>query len=152
MSSSPSFEDRGYWPMNNQRGRLGTLRAMAALCCARVLVAFVRFERWSGTLGGRNARGQEDAPLRLSEARQLARQVVWAAERLPFESKCLPRAVALSWILRRKLIDHAIIFAVRPAKSRNSAYALHACVEINGTKIIGDLPGPWLETLRFGES
>jgi len=28
--------------------------------------------------------------------------------------------------------------------------ALHAWVEVKGGTILGDLPGPWIETLRLG--
>jgi hypothetical protein len=69
---------------------------------------------------------------------------------LPVQTKCLPRAVALSWILRRRQIQHTLVFAVRPAGLRGSKDDLHAWVEVQGAKLIGDLPGPWLETLRLG--
>jgi hypothetical protein len=88
----------------------------------------------------------------LAEGQRLARQVERAAARLPFSTKCLPRAMALSWILRRKRIGHVLVFAVRPAGLRDGPDALHAWVEIEGVTVIGDLPGPWLETLRLGES
>jgi len=70
--------------------------------------------------------------------------------RLPFGTKCLPRAMALSWLLRRKRVVHTVVFAVRPADLRNSPDALHVWLEAGGDKVIGDLPGPWLETLRLG--
>jgi hypothetical protein len=69
---------------------------------------------------------------------------------LPFESKCLPRAMALSWILRRRRIAHGLVFAVRPPDLRGSKDDLHAWVEVDGATIIGDLPGPWVEILRLG--
>ena len=126
------------------RGRLGTARALALLWWARLLIARVPLERWRDTLG--EAAGRHSS----AEAQRLARQVERAATRLPFETKCLARAMALSWLLRRRRIRHAVVFAVRPASQRDSADALHAWVEIEGETIIGDLPGPWLETLRLG--
>lgn len=125
--------------------RLRVAIAMALLCWARLLIAWVPLDRWRGKLG--NARGHRSTP----DARQLATQVERAAARLPFESKCLPRAMVLSWMLRRKSIAHTVVFAVRPPHLRNSSDALHAWVEVEGSKIIGDLPGPWLETLRLGD-
>ena len=121
------------------------MRAMGALTIARLMVQFLRFDRWSHTLGK-----SRPGNARIPEAQGCARQVDWAASRLPFELKCLPRAMALSWRLRTKGIGHMVVFAVRPVELRNSADALHAWVEIDGTKVIGDLPGPWLETLRLG--
>ena len=81
---------------------------------------------------------------------RLAADVEWAAKRLPFSTKCLPRAMALSWMLRRRRLPHTVVIAVRPNDLRHSADALHAWVEVGGEKIIGDLPGPWIETLRLG--
>ncbi|MFL6730244.1 MAG: lasso peptide biosynthesis B2 protein [Sphingomicrobium sp.] len=125
------------------RGRWRTAKASALLCWARLLIAWIPFDRWRGTLGF-------DGPVRLSDARRHAAVVEWAARRLPFAFKCLPRAMALSWILRRKRLGHTVVFAVRPAQLRNSADSLHAWVEVGGTTLIGELPGPWLETLRLG--
>ena len=86
----------------------------------------------------------------LAAARRLAADVEWAAKRLPFTTKCLPQAMALSWLLRRRHLTHAIVIAVRPNQLRQSPDAMHAWVEVAGDKIIGDLPGPWIETLRLG--
>lgn len=122
---------------------------MARLCWAQLLVSCVSFERWRHTLGSIKPNGGFGDGI--DKAKSLAADVEWAAKRLPFETKCLARAMALSWTLRRKLIEHAIIFAIRPTKLRDSADALHAWVEVDGEKILGDLPGPWIETARLGE-
>jgi hypothetical protein len=118
---------------------------MVLLALARALVAAVPFERWRGTLGS-----SKGATAR-SESKRLAAQIEWAARRLPFTSNCLPQAMALSWLLRAKAISHEVVFGVRPAELRTADEALHAWVEIDGEKLIGDLPGPWLETLRLGK-
>lgn len=115
------------------------------LCRARLLVALVPLEHWRESLGESAGRPAS------AEARRLARQVESAAAWLPFETKCLARAMALSWLLRRFQIRHAVVFAVRPPALRNAPDALHAWVETEGAIIIGDLPGPWLETLRLGD-
>lgn len=118
---------------------------MAALIVARVTVALVPFNRWQRTLGRRGPPSDAN----VVAARRVANHVEWAARRLPFESKCLPRAMALSWLLRRKKMAHTVIFAVRPAERRGSQDDLHAWVELDGKTILGDLPGPWVETLRL---
>ncbi len=92
----------------------------------------------------------DEAGLSLAEVRRLAASVDRAATWLPFTTKCLPRAVALSWILKREQVAHTLIIAVRPERLRGLHDDLHAWVEIGGVKVIGDLPGPWLETLRLG--
>lgn len=125
---------------------------MALLCWARLLVALVPFDRWRHSLGSA-ADGEAAGPhskARLADAQRFARHVDRAAAWLPFTTRCLPRAIALSWTLRRRRIRHTVVFAVRPAHLRGGSDALHAWVEIDGTTILGDLPGPWLETLRLG--
>jgi hypothetical protein len=121
---------------------------MTYLSAARLAIAAVPFARWRNSLG---YSAPSPAPDALNLARRLASQVERAAVRLPFPTKCLPRAAALSWLLRRRAIGHAVVFAVRPEPMRGSPDPLHAWVEIDGVKLIGDLPGPWVETLRLGE-
>jgi aryl-alcohol dehydrogenase-like predicted oxidoreductase len=122
---------------------------VARLCWAQLLVTWVPFNRWRHTLGFQGA-GREPGSARAIEERRLAADVEWAARRLPFGVKCLPRAMALSWMLRRRKLGHAVVIAVRPRQLRRSPDALHAWLEVDGAKIIGDLPGPWIETLRLG--
>jgi len=144
-----SWRKRGSLPKAEfWRPKLRTAAAMAYLCQARLLVAWVPFDRWQDQLGF--AAVQSDRTAHSWKARRLAADVDWAAKRLPFPTACLPRAMALSWMLRRKRIEHSVVFAVRPADSRESAEAPHAWVEIDGQKILGDLSGPWIETLRLG--
>jgi hypothetical protein len=122
---------------------------MLMLCYARLLVAWVPLRRWRDSLGlASSAKGKPSDSL--AAARRLAAHVEWAAVRLPFRMKCLPQAMALSWLLRRKQIGHGLVIAARPASRRDSADALHAWVEVNSERILGDLPGPWVETLRLG--
>lgn len=125
---------------------------MAYLCRARLLVALVPFHRWRDTLGStaKAPEGERFSARSLAQARRLARHVDRAAAWLPFATKCLPRAMALSWMLRARNIEHILAFAVRPAQLRQSSDNLHAWVEVEGIKVIGDLPGPWFETLRLG--
>jgi hypothetical protein len=120
---------------------------MLALCRARLTIAAMPFDRWRHSLGV-PTNAEAASP---EKARRLAAHVERAAALLPFPTKCLPRAMALSWILGRNRISHSLVFAVRPADLRGSADDLHAWVEVNGRKLIGDLPGPWVETLRLGD-
>jgi len=127
--------------------KLRTARAVARLCWAQLLVSLIPFKHWHYTLG-LIASGREP-PDSVEIAKSHAADVEWAAGRLPLTVKCLPRAMALSWILRRERVAHAVVFAVRPAALRDLADALHAWVEVEGEKVLGDLPGPWIETARF---
>lgn len=124
---------------------------MVLLCVARICIELVPLRRWSGSLGTKSGPRKKGAASHLlEEGRRAASIVSHAAGRLPFETKCLPRAVALSWTLRRMHIPHSVVIAARPLRLRNSADALHGWVEVEGHAILGDLPGPWLETLRLG--
>lgn len=122
---------------------------MALLSWAQLLVISVPFRRWRRSLG--LAAESADRPIDLNLARRLAADVEWAAKRLPWAIRCLPRAMALSWMMRRRHIDHVVVIAVRPSGSRNAPDALHAWVEAAGEKVIGNLPGPWIETFRSGD-
>lgn len=116
------------------------------LSWAQLLVFFIPFGRWRRTLGCPADPGDRSADLH--EARRLAADIEWAAKRLPRDAKCLPRAMALSWMMRRRQLGHEVVIAVRPSGSRSSPDALHAWIEAGGEKILGDLPGPWIETFR----
>lgn len=131
------------------RSRLRTAEAMVALSAARLLIETVPFNRWRDLLGS-TAGEADQLPAMKERAQRLAAHVEWAATKLPFATKCLPRAMALSWMLRRQRLAHAMVLAVRPADRRQSPDALHAWVELDGQKIMGDLPGPWIEFLRIG--
>lgn len=132
------------------RSRLRTAEAMIALCVAQLLVATIPFKQWRHRLGGTAAGG---ASQRLAtDAARVAAHVDWAAKLLPFTTKCLPRAMALSWMLRSRAIAHCVVFAVRPAELRGTDDQLHAWVEAGGEIVLGDLPGPWVETLRLGNN
>ena len=126
------------------RSRWRTAQALKSLARARVEIAILPFARWRRSLGYDRDGGDK------AEARLWASHVEWAARLVPVKVMCLPQAMALSRLLRQRRIGHALIFAVRPRDMREGADALHAWVELDGEKIIGDLPGPWVETLRLG--
>ena len=125
---------------------------MADLCRARLLVSWVPFRLWREWLGPSDNLPGEIGAKSASDARRFAANVDRAAERLPFQTKCLPRAMALSWMLRRERIQHAVVIAIRPAELRDAVDGLHAWIEVDRAKIIGELPGPWVETLRLARS
>lgn len=133
--------------------RCWTLRALVLLIAARLLIAWVPFRIWRGWLGGRGPHNSP-GPLATSDthtvARRLAAQIERAAWRLPRAAKCLPRAIALSWLLNLARVPHCVVLAVRPPAHRGDGDDLHAWVEQGGTVILGDLPGPWLRLFEQG--
>lgn len=116
---------------------------MALLVLARALVRFVRFDAWRSRLGwsGNADLDQHDT------ARRLARHVERAAIRLPGTSRCLPQAMALSWMLRTAKVPHSVAVMVRPKAARGGADDLHAMVNCRGQIVLGNIAGPWIETL-----
>lgn len=126
------------------RLRLRTLEAMSGLTCARLLIAWVPLERWRHRLGVTGQTGVDQ----LADARRLAAHVARASGRVPFRAKCLPQALALSWMLRKRDIAHDLVIAARPAGTRHGDDDLHAWVEAGETVVLGELPGPWVEVLR----
>lgn len=125
------------------RLRARTLEAAGWLIAARFAVGFIGIERWRGHLGLAGAPDQDD----IAEARRLARHVDRAAGRMLVESKCLPRAIALSRMLRCRGIAHRLVIAARPAGARSGADDLHAWIELGGTIVLGALPGTWIQVL-----
>ena len=116
---------------------------MALLAIARLLVRQARFDRWRSRLGLAGVADPEQALL----ARQLGRHVERAASRLPGISKCLPQAMALSWMLRARRIPHSVVLMVRPEAARGGSDDLHAMVRCGSRILLGNIPGPWIETL-----
>jgi hypothetical protein len=129
------------------RLRWRTATAMVLLCRARLLIAFVPLHRWRASIGfGGGA--SADAGQKC-EARRLAVHVLRGAARLPGTTRCLAQAMALSTLLSRARSPHIVVIAARPAGWRRGEDRLHAWVEQDGERLIGDLPGPWIETLRL---
>jgi Transglutaminase-like superfamily len=117
---------------------------MALLVLARMLVALLPLPRWRGRLG----QVGEAGPGQPATARLLAAHVNRGATRLGLPVKCLPRAMALSWLLRRRGIAHRLVMAARPETNRaDSGDTLHAWVECRGETVLGELAGPWIVVL-----
>ncbi|MDP3907595.1 lasso peptide biosynthesis B2 protein [Novosphingobium sp.] len=128
------------------RLRIRTLEAAIQLCKAQWQVRFVPLGKWRQQLerSDRPARhtaqpGEETA----RESRRLAIHIERAAQRLPFETKCLPRAVALAAMLRARCIPYRLCIATRAARSRTGTDDLHAWISVADRIVIGELPGEW---------
>ena len=129
---------RRYGPWH---GRKATLEAMAWLILARLLIARVPFGRWRGWLGTPVAPQTNNSPLHLEAnlaPRRLARAVERGARRLPGESRCLARAMALHWMLRRRAMGGVLHIGVLPGTDRGNLDDLHAWVTRFGDVLIGD--------------
>jgi len=122
--------------------QIATLRAAANLGAARLAVRLLPFSFLRMSLGGNRSaplrseieRGNSDRELAV--ARYWAGRVERAALRLPGESRCLPKAAALFWMLRRRQIEARLVIAIHRSE-RRGAHAYHAWLEHAGAMIVG---------------
>lgn len=124
------------------------MRAVALLATARLLVRLVPLHIWRGSVGAvRRGDGSSNSEAaardwsRLSEdarriARALARTVERACRWLPGTSRCLPKAVALQWLMRWHRIPATTVIAFKIG-DRSGPDAYHAWVELDGEMLIG---------------
>ena len=123
-----------------RHGRRATVEAMAWLILARLLIARVPFGRWRRWLGTPVAPLADDPRLHLDAnlaPRRLVRAVERAARRLPGESRCLARAMALHWMMRRRAMGGVLHIGVLPGCDRGNLDDLHAWVARLGEILIG---------------
>lgn len=119
------------WPW---RGEVAV--GVVLICLARLLVRHVRLSRWRWTLGRIDAPCASSTRADGPRAEILASAIERAAERLPFDSKCLTRAVALQWRLRMAGIASRLVIAFHTI-DRSGGHGFHAWVEQGGEMIIG---------------
>ena len=129
--------------------RLTVGEAMLWLALARFLVSAIPLKRWRRFLGPLCEPPTVTAQLDPA-ALVFARAVNRGAARLPFETKCLPRAMALHAMLRRHRLPSVLVIGVLDPSQRGTIEDLHAWVESNGTVIIGALEEPFHPLARFG--
>lgn len=111
---------------------------MVLLVVARFLVRAVPLGWWRATLG--RIGNAADTGCHSTSANRMALAVNQAAERLPGTYVCLPRAMALQWMLRRRRCPSALVFGVERNAGHKMSHLLHAWVESGGRVILGDDP------------
>jgi hypothetical protein len=129
--------------------RVLLFEAVILLTAARLLVRLAGFKVWRPTLGRivppEPNRAQSAAPTTIhpvppEPGTRCARRVALAVERaaclLPFPTKCLPRAVAVQWMLGLRGVPSTLAIAAH-ATDRTGEHAFHAWVERQGHFVIG---------------
>jgi hypothetical protein len=125
----------------NWSWRAHVAASVILLIVARLLVRHVRLSHWRATLGKITPTSDivsTSAPSGRAPraARLLASAVERGAELLPFDSKCLPRAAALQWLLRASRMPSHLVIAFHAAE-RDQEHGFHAWVEQDGHILIG---------------
>lgn len=145
LASSASIDP----PAGKAATRLLLIEAALLLLAARLLVGRVRFGRWRSLLGtiGPAPATVDSAPTWLDF--HLGNVVDRAAECLPLQFKCLPRAMALQWMLARRGRPGTLAFAVLPEARRGTVDDLHAWVELGGQILIGETGREYYPLARF---
>ena len=119
--------------------RLG--EATSWLIGASVLVSFMPI-RWWHRLLGTQVKGapvtQEGGPLPTTVA-GCARWITTAANHLPWRPLCLPQAVALRWMLRRRGYRPIVVLGVRRQEGKRGVDAHAWLVEGERVAIGGDI-------------
>lgn len=109
-------------------------RSALLLSVAALLLKFLQLQRAVDLLTRLVPNLPAHAPGGLEQAGHIADLFVAAANLHPLPTTCLPRAVALWWLLRRAGIDSTIVLGVQP---RPGAITAHAWVEAAG-RVLGD--------------
>jgi hypothetical protein len=122
-----------YFPTLKRRARVG--EAMIFLLIVKYLIRAVQMRRWRATLGRVGELGTAEGH---PAYRAISYAVTAGARRLPGEYVCLPRAMAVQWMLRRRGVASAIVIGVSAQPQGDRLHALHAWVEGGGNIIIGD--------------
>ncbi len=125
------------------------------LIAARMLVRFVPLARWKGLLGDSQTpenSANRDAADANGNTELTVRQCVAAIRRGSFRlpgTICLPQAIGLQWMLARRGISSTVTIGFMPVSRRGDADDLHAWVDWNGHKILGDRGENYASLLQF---
>ena len=68
--------------------------------------------------------------------RRMARVVQRVARHVPFPAVCLPQAMALQWMLRRRGVESRLVFGAR-RKAQSTELDFHAWLTVGGECVIG---------------
>ena len=135
------------------------LEAALFLLVARLLVVHVPMRHWrrwlvtaeepapaGGSPADSHSAGDPERPASAGEhlarapqprlPRRVARIVRRAAHHVPFPAVCLPQAMALQWMLRRRGVASRLFFGAR-RKAQDSGLDFHAWLTVGGECVIG---------------
>lgn len=137
-----SFRDApAKWRRRSHTERLLLLEAFVLLAFARLMVLILPFKWLAVSLGRHmNESGTQVNPSDLLIARMVGQAVRSAANNTPWESVCLPQAVAGQWMLKRRRIAATLYLGVAKKENKAEKLAAHAWLRC-GDAILTGGPG-----------
>ncbi len=126
------------WSRRSRLERYLLLEAFIFLCLARLALLFFPF-RWLARTLGRHMHESERAmgTETLNTARMVGSAIRSAANYTPWESVCLPQAVAAMWMIKRRNIPGTLYMGVRKEGSGTGRLTAHAWVRCGNAVITG---------------
>lgn len=122
--------------------RAWVAEAAVLLLLAQALIRWVPLRWWRGSLGRPGAAvlaHETKFPGTAPQIEYDVRRAVYSAcARLPVKLVCLPRAIAVQWMLRRRGLGSSLVIGVLPGtESKDGRHAFHAWVEREGRVLVG---------------
>ena len=126
------------WRRRSRTERILLLEAFVFLGVARLGVLILPFRRLAGSLGGHMKVADANvSPADLRRARMVGGAVRSAANYTPWESVCLPQAVAARWMLKRRRIPATLYLGVAKDLTDPGTLAAHAWVSCGPVILTG---------------
>lgn len=122
--------------LSHHRARVA--EAMVLLLMAKFLVHVVPLRWWRRSLG--EVRNSAGSTVNADTAIPVVSAVNRAALRLPGDYVCLPRAMTVQWMLRRRGIASALVFGIARDMKQGQLHDLHAWIEVGDNIVIGATP------------
>ena len=128
------------WLRRTRGERVLLLESFLMLGVARLAILLLPFRWLAVFLGKRNTKTDAEKNATASSvslARNIGKTVCSVAKYTPWESLCLPQAVAALWMLKRRGIAGALYLGVAKHESEPEKLAAHAWLCYGGVIITG---------------
>ena len=116
------------------------LEAMLFLLLGRLLVKHAPMRRWRRWLFMGEEPASAGERLRRAPNRRLSRRAARIVRRVarhaPFSAVCLPQAMALQWMLRRRGVESRLVLGAR-RRAHCAGLDFHAWLTVGGKCVIG---------------
>ncbi len=134
-----SFQDApSKWRRRTRIERMLLLEAFALLGLARLAVLILPFKWLAVSLGRHmNESGTQISATDLHQARMVGQAIRSAAHNTPWESVCLPQAMAAQWMLKRRRIAATLYLGVAKDETKLEKLAAHAWLRCGDVILTG---------------